>query len=178
MTTFLAILTGGGLAVVGGLLSGLLTNWLGGKRDQRRYEHERAMAVEARRQGRLEQAYIELLDYLAHHAAWAQSVRPFLGAPPAPDPLPLPDLTRVGALVEAHGSPEVRRLMREWRERAGRIADADATIGMMEKNNNPSQEMENEARRMHLAIGGYRDAMFDAAEAIREQVRQELAGKV
>jgi hypothetical protein len=28
--TFLALLTGGGLAVIGGLLSGLMTNWLGG----------------------------------------------------------------------------------------------------------------------------------------------------
>jgi hypothetical protein len=33
MTTFLAILTGGGLAALGGLLSGLVTNWLGDKRD-------------------------------------------------------------------------------------------------------------------------------------------------
>jgi hypothetical protein len=82
---------------------------------------------------------------------------------------------RVGALVEAYGSHEVRGLMREWRERAGRIADA--TIRLLEKSKNPSQELENEARRMHLAIGGYREAMFDAAEAIREQVRRELAGE-
>lgn len=177
MTTFLAILTGGGLTIVGGVLSGWLTNWLGDKRDQRKYEHERAMAGDARRQDRLEQAYIDLLGYLAHHAEWARSVRPFIGAPPAPDPLPPIDVKRVGALVEAYGSHEVRGLMREWRERAGRIADADATIRLLEKSKNPSQELENEARRMHLAIGGYREAMFDAAEAIREQVRRELAGE-
>jgi hypothetical protein len=61
MTTFLAILTGGGLAAVCGLISGLLTNWLGDKRDQRKYEHERAMALDARRQERLEKAFLELL---------------------------------------------------------------------------------------------------------------------
>jgi hypothetical protein len=112
MTTFLAILTGGGLAALGGLLSGLITNWLGDKRDQRKYEHERAMALEARRQERLEQAYIELLGYLSHYAEWARSAQRLLGEPPAPpDPLPREELNRVEALVEAYGSEEIRRLL-------------------------------------------------------------------
>ena len=115
MTTFLAILTGGGLAALGGLLSGLVTNWLGDKRDQRKYEHERAMALETRRQQRLEQAYIELLGYLSYHAEWARSV----GAVQGPDPLPREDIRRIEARIEAYGSPKVRGMLQEWRECSG-----------------------------------------------------------
>lgn len=84
MNTFKTLLTGGGLTAIGVVLAGLVTNWLGAKRDQRRYEneqamaaqaqgHERAMALEARRQKRLEQTYIELLGYPSHYAEWAKS---------------------------------------------------------------------------------------------------------
>jgi hypothetical protein len=89
MTIFLAILTGGGLAALGGVLSAWVTNRLGEKRDQRKYEHERNMALETRRHERLEQAYIELLGYLAHHAEWASSVERLMRMEVAPpDPLP------------------------------------------------------------------------------------------
>src|SRR6266508_1372088 len=81
-TTFLTLMTGGGLAVVGGLVSGMLPNWLSAKRDQRTHEHEQVMAREARRQERLEQTYIELLTYLSHHLDWAKSIRPMWGPIP------------------------------------------------------------------------------------------------
>jgi type II secretory pathway pseudopilin PulG len=48
MNTSLTLI-GAGLAVVGGLLSGALTNWLGAKRDERKYRHEQALAREAQR---------------------------------------------------------------------------------------------------------------------------------
>jgi hypothetical protein len=176
MTTFLAILTGGGLALLGGLLSGLLTNWLGDKRDQRKYEHERAMAMDARRQERLEQAYIELLAYLPHQAAWARPVRPFRGTVQA-DPMSFKEVKRIEALVEAHGSEEVRRLLQQWRECWQKIDDEVAAIGLKEKPT-PGQELEDEARLMLLGKSGYLEAMMDAAEAVRERVRQELAGEV
>jgi hypothetical protein len=177
MTTFLAILTGGGLAALGGLLSGWITNWLGDKRDQRKYAHERDMAAEARRHERLEQAYMELLNYLSRHWDWARSVRPFWGQPPTPEPLPREERWRIEALVTAYGSEEVRRLLKDWGERAAKIENADTTIRMVEKSRNASQQMEDEAREEHIAISSYKDAMWKADEAIRERVRQELAGR-
>ena len=138
MSTLQTWLTSGGLvalgAVIGAVLGGVITNWLGDRRDRRRYaheqtmaaqaqRHEQAMAVEARRQERLERTYHELLGYLKHHADWALAVRPLTGPVEVP-----PELTR----------EEVRRVE---------------------------------------ALKAYRDAMVDAAEAIRERVRQELAGE-
>jgi hypothetical protein len=95
----------------------------------------------------------------------------------APDPLSRDEVRRVEALVESHGSLEVRALMREWRARA-QLADADATISLVERSRRPSQELDDQAQAEHRAIPAYREAMFDAAEAIRERVRQELAGDV
>jgi hypothetical protein len=180
MTTLQTLLTGGGLAALGGLLSGLITNWLGDRRDQRKYGHERVMALDARRQDRLEQAYIELLAFLAHHAAWAKSVQPKLGPIEAPDPLPRQEVWRVDALVEAHGSPEVRGLMREWRMHAGKLADADITIKMMQERMDElgmNQQLQDQWLREQEAIPTYRKTLFDTAKAIREQVRRELAGE-
>ena len=173
MSTFLTLLTGGGLAVLGGLLS----DWIGARRDKRRYEHEQVMAREARRQERLEQAYIELLTYLSRYWDWAKSVRPMWGSIPAPDPLPPQDRWRMEALVTAHGSPEVRRLLRQWNERAAKIDNADATIRMVERSKAPSQQLDDEAQREHLALRDYKQAMFQTDEAIRDQVHRELAGE-
>ena len=113
MTTFLALLTGGLLTALGGLLSAWMTNWLGDKRDQRRYAHERDMAAEARRQERLEQAYIELLGYLSRHWDWAKSVRPFWGQPPIPEPLPPEERWRIETLGGLRGVQGDRVLTRE-----------------------------------------------------------------
>ena len=182
MTTFLAVLTGGGLAALGGLLSGLVTNWLGDKRDQRKYGHERAMALEARRQQRLEQAYVELLTYLAGHAAWARGVRPLVATAvtvtQAQDPLVDEQANRVEALVAAYGSEEVLQLLDEWIQRAHSFAAADATVAEMEAWNKPGQQLDPETRKVLTAIPGYREAMVKADHAVRKRVRQELAGEV
>jgi hypothetical protein len=192
MSTLQTWLTSGGLvalgAVIGAVLGGVITNWLGDRRDRRRYaheqtmaaqaqRHEQAMAVEARRQERLERTYHELLGYLKHHADWALAVRPLIGPVEVPPELTREEVRRVEALVEAHGSLEVRALMREWRVRAGRIAEADAIIGRVERSRRPTQGLVDKADEEQEALKAYRDAMFDAAEAIRERVRQELAGE-
>jgi hypothetical protein len=178
MTTFLAILTGGGLAVIGGLASGWLTNWLGEKRDQRKYEHEQAMAQEARRQERLEQTYIELLRYLSHYADWTRSVDRVLGMPtPAPDPPPREELNRVEALVEAHGSPEVRRLLSKWREHAAKLQYADDSLPLVGLDDEPDADDEAWTRDVGKARVAHRKATLEADQEIRDRIRQELAGE-
>jgi hypothetical protein len=173
----LALLTGGGLAAAGGLLSGVLTNLLGAKRDQRKYEHEQAMGREARRQERLAQTYIELLTYLSHYGDWAKSVRPMWGSFPAPDPLPREERWRIEAFVTAYGSHEVNELLHAWGEHATKIDDADDLIRRVEQSRNPSPQLDEQAQREHLALRSYKDAMWQADVAIRERVSQELAGE-
>jgi hypothetical protein len=175
MTTFLAILTGGGLVALGGVLSAWVTNWLGKRRDQSRYEHERTMALETRRQERLEQAYIELLGYLSHYAEWMSSPRRLLGQQVAlPDPLPHEESNRVMVLLEAHGSHEIRRLLREWRSCAANLEQTDAGTPLDDE----EDAEEAWARDPGKVIAGQRKAMLEADKAIRDRIRQELAGEV
>jgi hypothetical protein len=174
MSTLQTLLTGGGLAALGGLLSGLITNWLGAKRDQRKYEHERAMALEARRQERLEQAYIELLRYLSPYADWAESAQRLLGKPPAiPDLPPAEELKRVEALLEAYGSPEVRQLLREWRKHAARLQYADE--GLQPVGFDDKADADDEAWTPDMAA--HRKATLKADQEVRDRIRQELAGE-
>jgi len=132
MNTFLAVLTGGGLAALGGLGSGWLNNWLGSKRDERARAHEQQMAREVLTQERLDRAYTEMGIYLSHHADWARSVQSFLGPVPTPDPMPPEERWRIETLVMKHGSLEVRRLLERWREQAQKIENADIVIRMAE----------------------------------------------
>jgi hypothetical protein len=179
MTTFLAILTGGGLAALGGLLSGLVTNWLGDKRDRRKYEHERAMALEARRQERLEQSYIELLGFLSHYAEWMGSVRRLLGQQvPLPDPPPREELNRVMVLLEAYGSQEVRRRLGEWRSCAEKLQAFDAGLPLVPLHDEADAEAEAWARDPIKLKAAQREAALKADKAIRDRIRQELAGEV
>jgi hypothetical protein len=185
MNTFLTLATGGGLVALGGLASGFVTNWLGAKRDQRRYDHEQDMARasrsheqdmarEARSQERLDRAYIALGEYLSRFGDWARSVRPFTGPVPAPAPQPPEEQWHIEALVTAYGSEEVRLLLEQWRKRARIIENADLVIRSAEQSPDLSAELDEKALRERQALEDYRKAMHDAADAIRGQMRQEL----
>jgi hypothetical protein len=155
--------------------TGWLTNWLGSRRDKRRYKHEQAMTREARVQERLEQAYIALGEYLSRFEDWARSVYPFLGPVPAPEPLQPAERWRIEALVTAYGSEEVQRLLDRWGECAQRIENADVVIQMADKARGPSPELDQDALRERHALEDYRKAMRDAADAVRSQIKRELA---
>jgi len=176
VNTFLAVLTGGGLAAAGGLGSGWLNNWLGSKRDQRAHAHERQMAREALGQERLDRTYTELGKYLSHYADWARSVQPFLGPVPTPEPMPPEERWRIETLVMNHGSLEVRRLLEQWREQAQKIENADIVIRMAEQSRNPGT-LADDALRERQALEEYRRAMHEADEAIRDRMRTELGSQ-
>jgi hypothetical protein len=177
MGTLLALLTGGGLAAVGGLASGSLTNWLGAKRDERKYSHEQVMALEARHQERLDLAYMELGGYLSRYGDWARAVRPLWGPVKAPDPLPPEERWRVETLVIAYGSEEVRRLLGLWEEQAKKIQNVDQLIQLLEEFRDPSTELFQEAHKEQAALPTYKEALFKADDAIRAQMRRELGSE-
>jgi signal transduction histidine kinase len=176
MNTFLAVLTGGGIAAAGGLVTGWLNNWMGGKRDGRAYAHQQRMAREALGQDRLDRAYTELGIYLAHRADWAMSIQPFTGPVAGPDPMPRQDRYRIAALVSNHGSPEVRALLGQWFEVARKIENAGTVITMAGQSRNPG-ELDQEALRERLALEDYRKQLQEAADRIRDRMSAELNGQ-
>ena len=176
MNTFLAVLTGGGLAALGGLGSGWLNNWLGTKRDQRAHVHEQQMAREALGQERLDRAYTEVGIYLSHYGDWARSVQPRIGPVPAPDPMPQEERWRIETLVTNYGSPEVQRLLDRWGEQAQKIDNADAVIRLAERSRDPGKLAE-DADRERQALEEYRRAMHEADKAIRDRMWAELRGQ-
>jgi hypothetical protein len=178
MSTFVTLLTGGGLVAAGTALSALVNNWLGSRRDERARAHERQVAQEALGQERRDRAYTELGVYLSRQADWARSVRPFLGPVPAPPPLSPEEHWRVETLVMIHGSPEVRRLLEQWGQEARKIEYADATVTAADKAAGAAPELEEQARQERLAIEGYKKAMYERADAIRDQMWAELVGRV
>jgi len=182
MNTFLAVLTGGGIAAVGGLGSGWLNNWMGSQRDERAHAHDQQMAREthardqqmareALRQERLDRAYTELGIYLSHEEAWARSVHPPIGPVPVPDPMTDEERWRIETLVTNHGSPEVRQLLDKWGEQRMKIQEADIVITMARESRDPGSLGE-KADQEHQALEDYRRALHEAATAIRDRCTQ------
>lgn len=83
--------------------------------------HAAQMAIQDRRQARLESAYVELLTFAAAVGAWAQALLPAVDgdpADPARDAPPLPDRAdewSMTAKVAAFGSTEVQGALEAWR---------------------------------------------------------------
>jgi hypothetical protein len=172
--TFLALLTGGGLAAAGGLISGLLTNWLGGKRDDRKYSHEQDMAREARRQERLEGTYGQLITYLSRYRDIANSIRPLWGPVQPPKPMPLEETWALEASISANASEEVRQLLAEWRVWIDKIGNADTMLRVVEESRNPGDQVDAQAMRELKALPTYKENLVAADAAIRDQIRREL----
>jgi hypothetical protein len=173
MNMIMAVMTGGGL-VAAGTLAGVLIDAV---RDKGRHRHEKELAREARRQDRLDEAYLALGIYLARHEDWARSVRPFWGKYPAPGPMPPDESWRIQALITNYGSPEVQRLLGQWTELARKIENADQVIGLADQARGPAPELEQEARQERLALESNRKALFEAADDIHAQMNAELAAQ-
>ncbi len=173
MNMTMTLLTGGGLVALGGLAVALI----GARRDKSRYSHEKELAREARRQERLDEAYLQLGIYLARHEDWARSVRPFRGQPAAPDPMPPGERWRIQTLITNYGSPEVRGLLGRWTEVARKIENADQVIELANQARGPAPELNEEARREHMAMEDYKKELAEAVDDIRAQMNAELAGR-
>ncbi len=163
MSTLIALLTGGGLVAAGAVINGVVTGLLNSR-----------AAREARKQDRLDKAYIELGEYLSRFGDWARSVQPFWGLPSPPDPLPAEDRWHIEALVTIYGSPEVRALLDAWQEHARKIEAADDLIRSVERSPNPSADVDKQAQQGKLALLDYKAALQEAGKAIRAQMWKEL----
>jgi len=135
------------------------------------------MALEARRQQRLEQAYIDLLSYLSHHQELAWSMGP-LSEMSAPEPLSREERWRIEGLVTAYGSQEVRRLLEAWTRCLMKVQIANMASQLLEESQGLKPQLEEQAKQEQKAIPSYNEAVNRADAAIRERVRRELAGEV
>lgn len=104
-------------AVIVGV-AGLVCGVLIAKTDRRKAAE---LAIQDRRQARVEDAYVELLTFVAAAGAWAQALLPAASDPadPARDAPALPEAAdewSMTAKVAAFGSAEVRRALEEWRD--------------------------------------------------------------
>jgi hypothetical protein len=172
MNTAMTLLTGGGLIALGGFAVALLE----ARRDRSRRRHEKELAREARRQDRLEQAYLELGIYLGRNEDWARSIRPFWGKYPAPDQMPPSERWRIQTVIMNYGSGEVRRLLGQWTEIVRKIESADQVITMADEARGHDPELEQEARRERHAMEDYKKQLYEASEDVRAQMNAELAG--
>jgi hypothetical protein len=175
VSTFIVLLTGGGLVAGSMYLSAWQTSRNASKRDQAAHTHQLQMAQEDRRQDRLDRAYTELGIFLAWSAKWARAVHPFFGPVPEPDPMPPQERRKIEALVANHGSPQVRALLDQWQEAARKIEYAGHVITMAEQSKNPGQ-LADEALKERLALEDNRKALQQAADRVYDQMKAELDG--
>lgn len=114
-----SVISGGGTAIVAIVVTGL-SGW----RDR---AHQRSMAEKARKQARLADAYVSLLEYSADYS---RSIRKFLSAGMtlvSPQVRSTVDHARQDAViarVEAYGSDAVTSLVRIWLDAIDETFDA------------------------------------------------------
>jgi hypothetical protein len=146
-----------------------------------RIQHEQELAEDARAQGRLGDAYVELLSIVNRSSAYADSVRPFIDTrPPAPIP-PIPSLeeqSRAEALVMAYGSRAVEELFEAWRQSVWEIIRADQTIGLaQEMQAKHGQTGINESDTWRRLMEELKPAQRATRKALAEAIAVELRSR-
>lgn len=142
-----------------------------------RNTHERQLASEARRQGRLADAYLELLEFVHAVGQWSELVRPFMDSDPPRQPPPLPSLerqARIEALSDAFASQTVRDRMKTWRAVITEIRIADTQLGLL-KEHGPIAGVDSFAPWQKLL--DVRPEERKAREALGDQAAAELGSR-
>lgn len=123
-----------------GSASTALVAWFGFRHGERlasqRADHERQLAVDARKQQRLAEAYVPLLTFAYRVGQWSDLVRPAIQTAQTPPPPPLPTLeeqAKIQALVGAYASSTVRDFMQAWQEVLTKVRVANMTIGFAQE---------------------------------------------
>lgn len=165
-------------------LAGVLAAGLGGWRD-RRAARERADTE--RKQTRLAEAYVDLLDFCERIGNWVVRLQPIVTTVDYQPPSPPPEAeqARVAAKLAAYGSAEVKALHKTWRDAVNEIVRADQMVrlrlqareehkGYVPK---PGEDISwRDPGEPLLAIHQvHLPAEVKAREALTEQVAKELA---
>ena len=165
-------------------VAGIFGTWLTGKQGRDRAEaisretlaQERLLANEARKQQRLENAYVDLLDMAERAGQWAQMVLPMIDTnPPQPVPAELPSLEEQAhtvALVQTFGSDEVLERMKTWRAVVKEIITTVELIKWEEAD--PATRQRDGQAIARVALDELRPQERERREALAKQVAFEL----
>lgn len=135
-------------AVTGGL--GVFFTWLSGKqgRDhtekltERQLKNALQLAQDARKQQRLEIAYVALLQMTERVGQWAHSVRPMLQTNPPREGAPMPSLevqADAAAFLNAFASCEVTKRWDAWRDAIDEVRYAVIDIDLYRSGDVPRE---------------------------------------
>lgn len=121
----------------------------------------RLLAIDARQQQRIENAYLEALNEAERVGHWAQLVYPFVDTNPPQQPPVLPSLedqAKTAAVIHAFGSREVQQLLEDWRKVVVKMTTQASLIGMQEagisiKARMTLEELRPNERGARLALG-------------------------
>jgi hypothetical protein len=164
--------------------AGIFGTWLTGKQagdraadiSRKTLTQQRLLSSEARKQQRLEDAYVELLDMAERAGQWAQMVLPMIDTnPPQPVPAELPSLEEQAhtvALVQAFGSHEVLEWMKTWRAVVKKIITTVELIKWEEADPATRQRAGEPIAR--VALDELRPQELGRREALAKQVAFEL----
>ena len=158
-------------------LSSLAASLWSGRRDRL---HDRAVRWEQRRQERLEDAYVTILEYVNNRiASEAAKSRP-LGTPPTELVPPVPsEIAHARALAAAHASEPVRQLLDAFFAELTKIKDGELELHAIDQTRDSGQpgtatEAEHYADLLHCTHGGAIPTLRAIEERLHEQVRREL----
>ena len=173
-----------GTSVVG--VAGIWGTWLTGKqsRDQAertnrsQLDQARLLAREARKQERLETAYLELLTMVERASHWAQLVLPLFDTVPSSMPgtkLPeLEDQAQTAALVNAFGSDAVREKWEAWESVLKNMIRLVEVIQYQDAN--PPLAPAPRGQEPRTLLDAARTKEKEARKALADQVAAELRG--
>jgi len=165
-------------------LAGILVAGLGGWRDRISATN---LAETARKQQRLAEAYVELIELAEKIGYWASRLRPVMADLDyqPPEPPSLDEQMRVGAKVLAYGTKDVKVKWKSWQQCVNEIVNADLKVrirlDMSEQHKHyqpkPGEDM---SWRDPLTPWGkihdeYLPAEVRAREALTEQATKELS---
>lgn len=175
-----SVISGGAVAFVGVVVTGI-----GGWRDRR---HSKEMAATDRKQLRLADAYVSLLDYANKVGYWAQNVRPVIDTDPPQPPPATPDFevySAVMARVDAYGSAAVQEKLAAWTEAVGAVRRADRLIGLRQDAAQRHQgyvprTVDEDVRWMdwHTPWGELEEKHRPAEQTARSALKQQVAAEL
>lgn len=168
-----SVISGGAVGIVG-----LATAFTSGVMDRR---HERELAREERRQVRLAEAYIQMLEMVEKVGHWAQNIRPVTDTDPPQPPPPLPDLdSQVGtwSRVNAYGTPNIKRMLEAWRKTVADVQRADKLVGMRQQASDTYANRPVKGSRQFMDFMTPWDELEDKLRPAEREARQRLVNWV
>ncbi|XRQ07371.1 hypothetical protein ACN3XK_64520 [Actinomadura welshii] len=181
------VATSTGTLVVG--IAGIVATYKAGNRQQetalsvakQQAEAQASAAREERQQRRLEEAYTDLLITLSHVDDWLHRVYPLITENKEQYTMPsmpeIPNRIEREAVLTAYWSPQIQRLHTDWRQAVAELRHTGMDIEYIQKQEELGRESGLNKAEILKSLPKQKEAVREADQAIRSQVRLELMGQ-